>query len=335
MFFTPTRSDWNAFDMMSQHAPERTSASSAHRSLAYGFGALAALTFCLIVVGALVRAHDAGLACPDWPLCFGKAVPHFDLKIAFEWGHRVFAGAISLGLAGLTFLMVRRPDLRRDFRNRLLLIWLVLATQVVFGGLTVLLQLAPWTVSVHLILGNTFCLLLVWTSVDLAQGLHASESMESLSNGPRILSFAVAILVLIQMVLGGWVSSNYAGLACTHFPTCNGEQWVPTWEGLVGIQILHRINGILLLVAYAALAFVLWGKGSLGRFSALGLGLVGLQIGVGVANVLLRLPIWVTALHSGFAAAIVLVTALCVRGVIRSRRVYGERPAPSRMAEAQ
>ena len=303
--------------------------------MASGFGVAAGLTFCLIVVGALVRAHDAGLACPDWPLCFGEVVPHFDLEIAFEWGHRVFAGDISLGLAGLTFFMLRRPELRREFRHRLVLLWSVLGVQVVFGGLTVLLKLAPWTVSVHLILGNTFCFLLLWTALDLAEDSQVRDPSEVVTSGLRSLSYGVAFLLLLQMVLGGWVSSNYAGLACTHFPTCNGHQWVPTWEGLVGIQIIHRINGVLLLVAYATLAYFLSGKGRLGSLSALGLALVLLQIGVGVANVLLRLPIWVTALHSGLAAAIVLVTAMCVRRVMRAGRVYGHGPAPSRMVEAQ
>lgn len=321
--------------MMSQNTPHAVPEDPGRRTLASGFAVAAGLTFCLIVVGALVRAHDAGLACPDWPLCFGEVVPHFDLEIAFEWGHRVFAGAISLGLAGLTFFLLRQPELRREFRPRLILLWMVLGVQVVFGGLTVLLQLAPWTVSVHLILGNTFCFLLLWTSLDLAEGPVRVDPREVLTPGLRLLSFAVAFLLLVQMVLGGWVSSNYAGLACTHFPTCNGYQWVPTWEGLVGIQIIHRINGVLLLVAYASLAYLLSGKGRLGKLSALGLVLVLLQIGVGVANVLLRLPIWVTALHSGLAAAIVLVTAMCVRRVMRSGRVYGHGPAPSRMVEAQ
>ncbi len=319
--------------MISHNTPDSATEPATHSGLASGFAIAAGLTFCLIVVGALVRAHDAGLACPDWPLCYGQVVPHFDLKIAFEWGHRVFAGAISLGLLGLTFLIARQPALMLRFRNRLALIWLVLGIQVVFGGLTVLLQLAPWTVSVHLLLGNTFCLLLLWTSRDLAERPALPGESGTLTGAPRWLTFFVAFCLLVQMTLGGWVASNYAGLACTHFPTCNGQQWVPTWEGLVGIQILHRIIGVLLLVAYAALAFILSGRGQLGRLSTLGFGLVVLQIGVGVANVLLRLPIWVTALHSGVAAAIVLVTAMCVRGVVRSGPVYGQGPAHRRMAE--
>ena len=111
------------------------------RRLATGFLVLAGLTFCLIDLGALVRAFDAGLACPDWPLCYGEVVPPFDLKVAFEWGHRAFAGSISLGLLALSAMGWPK----RALRSRLVFAWALLLTQVVFGGLTVLLLLAPWT----------------------------------------------------------------------------------------------------------------------------------------------------------------------------------------------
>ena len=83
------------------------------RRLAAGFAALLGLTWALIVLGALVRAHAAGLACPDWPLCFGELVPRFDLKVAFEWGHRVTAGAVSLAFAALAAFALRRAATRR------------------------------------------------------------------------------------------------------------------------------------------------------------------------------------------------------------------------------
>ena len=306
---------------------------SVRSGLSNGFALLAALTFCLIVLGALVRAHDAGLACPDWPLCHGQVVPSFDLKIGFEWSHRAIAGAVSIGLAALTLGVLRRPLLRSELGSRLIWVWLVLAVQVVFGALTVWLLLAPWTVSVHLILGNTFCLLLLWTARDLAESPDSWETAEPVPRTVRTLAFGVALCVLLQMVLGGWVSSNYAGLACTHFPSCNGHQWVPTLQGLVGIQILHRINGFLLLMAYAGLVWLTYGRPVLGRLVALGAVLVLLQIGVGAANVWLRLPIVVTALHSAVAAGIVLVTALCVRAVIRGGAEYTQRATQRRVPE--
>lgn len=318
------------------HQPTHTAKAPADRvRLAQGFAVLAGLTFCLIVVGALVRAHDAGLACPDWPLCHGQVVPHFDLKIAFEWGHRVFAGSITLGLAALSWLVLRDPALRRPMRGRLTFAWIVLLTQVVFGGLTVLLLLAPWTVSVHLILGNTFCLTLLWIAADLREGLGERRRVVEALPGVPALAAVVAVALVLQIVLGGWVSSHYAGLACTAFPTCDGEQIVPTLRGLVGIQILHRLNGFVLLGAYGGLAFQAWGRGRIGRLAAVGAVAVVLQIGVGAANVLLRLPVAVTGLHTAVAAGIVLTTGLLIRDVVRARGLAPQAAGRRRVAEAR
>ena len=300
-------------------------------ALSRGFAGLAALTFCLIVVGALVRANGAGLACPDWPLCHGKIVPAFDLKVAFEWGHRVFAFSISLGLLVLSLRVRREPRLRR----RLFLVWTVLATQIVFGGLTVLLALAPWTVGVHLVLGNFFCLILLWTSRDLAENFGQDRAPAELRRGTVVGLVAVCALLFLQMVLGGWVSSHYAGLACLDFPTCDGESIAPTFQGLVGIHVIHRLNAFVLLGAYAILAFRVRYRGRMGALANWGCALIVAQIGVGVANVLFLLPIPVTALHSGLAAAIVLVTAMLVREALEARSALVEFSPEARMVEAR
>ena len=299
--------------------------------LARGFAGLAALTFCLIVVGALVRANDAGLACPDWPLCYGEVIPSFDLKVAFEWGHRVFALLISLGLAVLSLRVRRDPRIR----GRLLLAWAVLAVQIVFGGLTVLLSLAPWTVSVHLVLGNFFCLVLLWISRDLAENFGVGRAPLKLPPGAEALVWVTSVALFIQMVLGGWVSSHYAGLACLDFPTCDGERVIPTLKGLVGMHVLHRLNGFVLLCGYGILAFRVQGVGRMGGLAKLGCALVITQIGVGVVNVLFRLPIPVTALHSGLAAAIVLVTAMLVREALGARSARAQINPEARMVEVR
>lgn len=307
--------------------------------LARGFALLSGLTFCLIVVGALVRAHDAGLACPDWPLCHGQVVPEFDLGIAFEWGHRVFAGSISLGLAALSWIALRDRQTRSSLAGRLGVAWVVLLTQVVFGGLTVLLQLAPWTVSVHLVLGNLFCLILFWISFDLREGIGASRVPSSPSGATPVLVVVVACTLLLQIVLGGQVSSHYAGLACANFPTCDGQAFVPTLRGLVGIHVIHRLNGLLLLGAFAALALQARGPGRVARLARLGTALVVVQIAVGASNVLLRLPVAVTGLHTALAAALVLTTGLLVRDVVadvvQSRGVEPDRSPRPRVAEAR
>ncbi len=314
--------------------PEETPSQGVRpRALALGFAILAAVTFCLIVFGALVRANNAGLACPDWPLCFGELVPRFDIKVAFEWGHRLLASFVSLGLAVLTWLSSRNAMLRARLKQSLVFAWVVLVTQVVFGGLTVLLKLAPWTVTVHLILGNTFCLILLWVARDLFECERGVER-QPLPSAVRGLMLAVAGLLFLQLVLGGLVSSNYAGLACTSFPTCNGEHVVPQLSGLVGLHVIHRLNGALLLIGYSLLAWRTKGLGVVGLLARFGARLVFLQIFVGVASVLMRLPPEVTGLHTGTAAAIVLLTAMAGREVLLSGSESKRVAASARMAEA-
>lgn len=316
--------------------PSQSARDDAERLLlARGFALLSGLTFCLIVVGALVRAHDAGLACPDWPLCHGQVVPDFDLGIAFEWGHRVFAGSISLGLVALTWIALRSRVIRSSFTGRLGVAWAILLTQVVFGGLTVLLKLAPWTVSVHLVLGNVFCLTLMWIGFDLREGIAGRRTQPSISGATPALTAVVASALLLQIVLGGWVSSHYAGLACASFPTCDGQAFVPTLSGPVGMHVLHRLNGLLLLGAFATLALKTRGTTRIGRLARLGTLLVVLQIAVGASNVWLRLPAPVTALHTALAAALVLTTGLLVRDGVLARALLPDRAHRARVAEAR
>jgi cytochrome c oxidase assembly protein subunit 15 len=284
------------------------------RRLAAGFAALHAATWLLIVVGALVRAHGAGLACPDWPLCFGELVPRFDVKVAFEWGHRLLAGCVTFGLLGLTVLARRVVRVRTN----LVVLWSLLAIQIAFGGLTVLLLLAPWTVTVHLLLGNSLAAALLWTAADLRE-LERPQARTALPAGVRAAALGALLLVVAQLVLGGLVSSHAAGLACASFPTCDGESLVPSFHGLVGIHVLHRLNGFLLL---GVLGWLVWAARHEPRLGALARGatrLVLVQIVLGVMNVLMRLPIEVTALHSAVAAAILLLCALMLRELVLAR----------------
>jgi cytochrome c oxidase assembly protein subunit 15 len=298
------------------------------RRLAAGFAALAAATWLLIIAGGLVRAHGAGLACPDWPLCFGELVPRFDARIALEWGHRLIAGAVTLGLAALSWAALRAGRLGRH----LALLWGLLGVQIVLGGLTVLLQLAPWTVTVHLVVGNSFCAALLWTAADLRErGLRNARS--PVSGALRVAVIAAVGLVALQIVLGGLVSSHAAGLACASFPTCDGRSLVPTLHGPVGIHVLHRLNGFALL---AVLAWLVWAsrhEALLGRLARGATRLVLIQILIGVLNVALRLPVEITAAHTAIAAAIVLIAGAMLREVVLAGSERYAR-APRRTAEA-
>lgn len=304
------------------------------RRLALGFTVLAAITYCLIVLGALVRANEAGLACPDWPLCFGEFVPQFDVKVAFEWGHRLLAGSVSLGLLALSWRGWQRRSLRARLKPRLIVAWILLGVQVIFGGLTVLLLLAPWTVSGHLLLGNAFCTTLLWIGLDLFEGERADSSREAPSTAVQTLTAILACCLVVQLALGGLVAGHGAGLACPSFPTCDGESLVPTLKGLVGLQVVHRLNGLLLFGSFAALAWVARRSGRVGSLASAGTRLVLAQIAIGMADVLLRLPVEVTALHTAMAAAIVLTSAVLVREVLLGRRALVRVPSGARMVEA-
>jgi cytochrome c oxidase assembly protein subunit 15 len=284
-------------------------------------GALSLLAYFLIVLGAVVRAKGAGLACPDWPLCFGQAIPPFDTRIALEWAHRVLASVVSLGLAGTSVFVLRTPALRRLTARSLVLTWLLLATQVVLGGLTVLLGLAPWTVTAHLLVGNAVCGAMLWTSRDLIEaGRTRLPPRLPLSAPGASLLALFSLLLVAQILLGGMVSSNLAGLACSTFPTCNGDSIAPSFSGLIGIHVLHRLNGCALALGCAALAWLVRGSGRVGALAALCLHLVLLQIVVGAVNVLAALPVEITALHSALAAALVIAALLLTREALLAQR---------------
>jgi len=280
-----------------------------HTRLARAFDALAGLTYGLIVLGALVRAHGAGLACPDWPLCFGDVIPRLDFKVAFEFGHRVVAGSVAILFALLAGRTLRRPDLGRALRGALAVAAGLLAVQVVLGGLTVLHLLASWTVTSHLVTGNAFALALVL----IGRRIRAFDASRDGAARPRPATAAergvttgVFALLVLQVVLGGLVSSNYAGLTCPDWPTCMNGEVFPTFSGVQGLHVLHRTTAYALALAIPAAAWLARGQAGLRGWLGLASGLVVAQVAVGVTNVLLRLPVEITALHSALAAALVL-----------------------------
>jgi cytochrome c oxidase assembly protein subunit 15 len=163
------------------------------------FAVLTALAWMLIVVGALVRAHGAGLACPDWPLCFGQLVPTFDLKVGFEWGHRLFAGLLSLGLlTGAVLTWRQGGELWARAKRPIGVACLVFVVQAVLGGLTVLHLLASWTVTSHLLCGNAFAATLLWSALSLRDPQPVERSSRAL--GATV--FAAGAL-LVQMASAG------------------------------------------------------------------------------------------------------------------------------------
>lgn len=272
--------------------------------------ALVLATWGLLVVGASVRVNGAGLACPDWPLCFGQVVPRIDLEVGFEFGHRVLAGIVSLGFMALAVGVVRgRARYGRGAVGLVVAAAVALAVQIVLGGLTVLHLLAEWTVASHLLTGNTFCVLLLLLALTLRER-SVPVARPAVAPGLRWLAAAVGALVPLQLALGGYVAGASAGLACGTWPGCNGPAWFPTFEGLVGLQVTHRLLAYLLSAAALLLVLASRGERRLFPASLVLLAAVLVQATIGVANVLLRLPVEVTLLHTAGAAAVFLSAAL-------------------------
>jgi heme o synthase len=275
------------------------------KRLGAGVAGLAFVTWLLLIFGSTVRVHGAGLACPDWPLCFGELVPELDFSIFLEWGHRVLAGAVSVGFLAVAALVVARRPLRAAFGPHLLLMALVLASQIVLGGLTVLKLLAFWSVTLHLLFGNAFMALMI----ALAVRLRATAPPRPLPPWVSRLGWTLGLAVVLQLALGGLVSSNYAGLACREWPSCNDGAWFPSFAGLVGIQVLHRLGAYTVLGLALALVYVSRGTVAAGRAWTL-LALVLLQVALGVANVWARMPVELAVAHAATAHAIVATTTL-------------------------
>ncbi len=281
--------------------------------LALGFALLLALCFGLIVLGALVRAHEAGLACPDWPLCFGELVPPMNLQVGFEYAHRVLAGSVSLAFAALAVLALRRPLCRRASGRLLALAAALLVAQILLGALTVWKLLAAWSVTAHLLTGNAFAVSLLCASCALRDAALGRAPRPAAPRALRGALLAAAFLLALQIALGGLVSSRFAGLSCPEWPTCSAGLWFPSWRGNVGLHLLHRSNGYALLLALGAAALAGRSVPVLAGLSGFAFALCLVQVGAGIANVLLGIPVELTALHSALAAALVLCVALALR----------------------
>lgn len=272
--------------------------------------ATAVLMFALIVVGSIVRTTGSGLACPDWPLCHGKLIPPFDFNIWMEWFHRLLALLVGVLLLATTVVVLARRETRGKLGGLAALSVALYFSQALLGALTVWKLLDPSVVSGHLAVG--LLLFATFVTIAVTAGIEAAPDALAAA-GPRVPDhlplFAVtAVFTWFQAVLGGMVSTHHASLACPDWPTCNGE-WFPALTGLVGLQMGHRWAGyaLALLVIVVGLRA---GRASDGvvRYAAHLLPrLVLLQVAIGIVNVLMGIPVWVSALHLGNAALIMAV----------------------------
>lgn len=291
-------------------APSREGVDVGARRAAMAFRALGVVTYFLLIFGATVRIFEAGLACPDWPMCFGELVPKMNFQVFLEWGHRALAGMISLGFAGLGAWVLWKPELRARAGALWGFALVVLAVQIVLGGLTVLKLLAYWSVTLHLLTGNAFLIALLAVSEALYPQKLAS------SRAVRVASTVLMVGWFGQMALGGLVSSNYAGMACTEWPTCNGGVMFPVWDGIVGLQIVHRLGAYTLFGLTVLVAGLARGTEA-GRWAMVVLGMVIGQVLLGIGNVMMAMPEPMAIAHSGLGDLIGAVTALGLMRVWR------------------
>lgn len=301
------------------------------------------LTFVVVVAGAFVRLSDAGLGCPDWPGCYGKmlgvadqetaqaAYPQsdYDLKKAWiEVGHRYLAGIL-----GLLLLAAAIADWRRRRRLGLpQLLLLAVVAQAMLGMLTVTEKLRPIIVVSHLLGGMLILALLTAACVSRPLSVRPAAAVI-----PRLRRFwgVAAVALAVQIALGGWVSANYAGLACPDFPLCQGGIMPPVtdfsgylpWRelhqnadgspvsaaALATIHWVHRVFAAVVLAAFVALIALLHVVGPRREGRGLAWVLVA-QIILGVVNVFWQLPLWAAVAHNAVAAVLVIkIAALRVK----------------------
>ncbi len=301
------------------------------------------LTFDLIVFGAYVRLTDSGLGCPDWPGCYTQATPwqalghiraeealrpdgavtHF--KAWVEMIHRYIASGLGLLCIGLLVWAIRwRSALPIGWKlAAFTLFWVCL--QGAFGMWTVTLKLMPLIVTMHLLGGLTLLALLAWQHVRLSPAMWLSSA----ARDQRPWVWLLLACVVMQIALGGWVSTNYAALACDTVPLCQGA-WVPTMDfehgftlwrdlgatkngawlpfnALVAIHWVHRSCAVLVLAVAVLVLLKLKSAPELKAYRRGIMAVLTLQILTGLGNVLLNYPLLAAVLHTAGAAALVLI----------------------------
>lgn len=323
-------------------------------------------TVALVMLGAYVRLTNAGLGCPDWPGCYGKlspshatdqiqaakmAAPDGPVSLPKAWremAHRYFASFVGVMILAIAIktLNNRRtrtvdPDDPAGKIGLALVLVFVVVLQGLFGKWTVTLLLKPVVVTLHLLGGMTLVALLAWLC---ARHLQLTGGQPSTLRSIRPWAALGLIVLGIQIALGGWVSTNYAALACVDFPTCHGA-WKPATDFVHGFHFLrelgmtadgeplsnealnaihwaHRIGA---LVTFLTLTYVVHRAirlPALRKLSSAVLALLFVQVTLGIVNILGSLPLPVAVAHGG-VAALLLAALVMLNFATRSPSSFG------------
>ncbi|NOT16286.1 MAG: COX15/CtaA family protein [Methylotenera sp.] len=313
------------------------------------------LALSVVVLGAYVRLSDAGLGCPDWPGCYGalsvpqseaailkaqQVYPDKPIETAKAWkemAHRYLAGMLGLivlavcGLAWNARCYIKVSPLLPT----ILLIMIIF--QAMLGMWTVTMLLKPAIVSAHLIGGMATLALLTWITHRHWGILTNARLMDPTLT---LLIRGAIIILLAQIFLGGWTSTNYAALACTDFPTCHGV-WIPNMdfkdayymvrelgksasggnlnlEALTAIQWAHRLGAFITFIYFVSLALMLMNQAQFRKLALLLLITLVAQITIGIANLVLQLPLILAVAHNFGAALLVIITIVINSKITRS-----------------
>lgn len=312
------------------------------------------LALVVVLLGAFVRLSDAGLGCPDWPGCYGKLIgvpeaaveiaqaesqyPQRAVDVAKAWKevvHRYAAGLLGLLILAMAVLAVRNRAFHGQPVIQPVCLLALVICQALLGMWTVTLQLKPVIVMAHLLGGFMTLALLWWLLVSAAL---RDQWHRSVPWGLKALTLLGVAILVGQIGLGGWTSSNYAALACPDFPTCQTQWWPDMdfgeafvlWRGLgvdyefgvlesparTAIHIAHRLGAIVTAAYLLFLGVVVIRRSDswMLRATALAvLALLALQVALGISNVVLHLPIAVAVAHNGTAALLLLAVLTLVR----------------------
>ena len=332
------------------------------------------LTFDLVLFGAFTRLTDSGLGCPDWPGCYGSASPlgaQTEIHAAqsatprgpvthgkawIEMTHRYLAtgiGVLSALLVVLNAIEVRWRRARWDMLGWSIATLLWVCLQGAFGAWTVTLKLYPAIVTAHLLAG-----LLLLALFAVQTQLQRPVAL-TVSSGLFRATLALALVSFAQIALGGWVSTNYAVLACSDFPTCQGAWWpamdLPRgftmlrhlgvdghgdalpFAALTGIHYMHRLGAYVVLGGMLLFAWRLLvsGHAALRPWAHATLAIAAWQLASGLSNVLLGWPLVGAVAHTAGAAAWVTLLTLMITRMLLAHRPQQVHPVvPARVAHA-
>lgn len=322
---------------------------------------LALLSFLLVIVviglGAYTRLVHAGLGCPDWPTCYGHLwIPNeaheieaANLRFADtpvetdktwpEQIHRIFATSLGLCILVLAVLAIKNRSKGKPFKLQLLLLLFVIL-QGLFGMWTVTLKLWPQVVTAHL-LGGFFTASLLWLLILRLNDRCWNVAFETYHKILNIRGWVIVgtIIVILQISLGGWTTSNYAAVACFELPTCHNNEWWPEMDFKQGfnvmqevgpnylggqmdnpartaIHMMHRMGAIItaLYLIVLALKMLSVKNNNMTNMSYILLSAIAVQILLGLSNIYFYFPISVAVLHNLFGAILLLVmVTLCHR----------------------